>query len=411
MYNCVRNAHSPRNPASYREHVHSRRLAETSSSTTPALGLKAAFLAAGLLLGTAASALECGNFEFPKCSGPDAQYAEGFDPQTGFGGFGGGECTASRTPVIFIHGNGDRAINWDSPVVGTIEGYVPPPRSVYEEMKEQGYNDCELFGVTYLSIAEQQSAELNYHRPDKYQIINNFIRAVQAYTGKAQVDIVDHSLGVSTTLAALKYGDSWNSVRRFVNIAGAIRGLHSCLYVGYANVLVPTCGAQNAFDPYIFGFYPNTNVAFGYNRWTGAGSEYSLRSVPRYHPEVSFYTLHAGKNDEIHCSTVQGGTDCVKGALFEAAPNVRTQLNLGAGSTASRLDLDFSDRSPWNVMGGDTDGVGHFKVKNNSGPILAKLLNSDCTGLECKGDYAGGPVRVEGSTATIASRRARAVTP
>ena len=60
--------------------------------------------------------------------------------------------------MVFIHGNGDRAINWASPVVGTVEGYVPPKRSVYDEFKRRGYNDCELFGVTYLSRDEQENA-------------------------------------------------------------------------------------------------------------------------------------------------------------------------------------------------------------------------------------------------------------
>ena len=153
------------------------------------------FAMAGLLLGNSANALECGDFAFPKCSAPDVQYAGGFNPQVGYGGFGGGECTASKTPVVFIHGNVDRAINWDSPVVGTVEGYPPPGRSVYDEFKQRGYNDCELFGVTYLSGAEQERAEVNYHHPDKYKILNGFINAVKAYTGKDQVDIVAHSLG------------------------------------------------------------------------------------------------------------------------------------------------------------------------------------------------------------------------
>ena len=43
-------------------------------------------------------------------------------------------------------------------------------------------------------------------------------------------------------------------------------------------------------------------------------------------------------------------------------------------------------------MGGDTDGVGHFKVKNNSGQILYTMLHTACEGLACKGNYTGGPV-------------------
>jgi hypothetical protein len=108
---------------------------------------------------------------------------------------------------------------------------------------------------------------------------------------------------------------------------------------------------------------------------------------------VTFYTLTAGQNDEIHCTTVQGWGDCGRGALFDKASNVRAQLNLGAGSLASQVDWNFSDGSPWNQMGGDTDGIGHFKAKNNSGQILYMIVHTNCKGLACKGSYSGGPVK------------------
>ena len=171
--------------------------------------------------------------------GPTLQFAGGFDPQAGFGGFGGGDCRAGRTPVILIHGNGDSAINWDSPITGSVKNYTPPARSVYQEFKSHGYNDCELFGITYLSAQEQASPNTNYHKPEKYDILIRFIEAVKAYTGKQQVDIVAHSLGASMSLAALTYQDhlhqgnhGWAGVRRFVNIAGGIRGLPACLAAG-----------------------------------------------------------------------------------------------------------------------------------------------------------------------------------
>ena len=46
---------------------------------------------------------------------------------------------------------------------------------------------------------------------------------------------------------------------------------------------------------------------------------------------------------------------------------------------------------PFNLKGGDVDGVGHFKAKNNTGEIIYRMLTSDCTDLDCKGSYAGGP--------------------
>src|SRR3954469_22328735 len=218
-------------------------------SITSLLAAAGAFLLPALLCPPTAQALECGAYTFPKCSGEDVQYAGTFDPKVGHGGFGGGACRATKTPVVFIHGNGDRAINWASPVVGTVEGYVPPKRSVYDEFKHRGYNDCELFGITYLSHNEQENAGGNFHSPGKYVIINEFIERVKAFTGKDQVDLVTHSLGSSMTLAALNHNDGWNSVRRFVNIAGGIRGLNSCLFVGFFNFMALTCGSENVSDP------------------------------------------------------------------------------------------------------------------------------------------------------------------
>lgn len=348
---------------------------------------------------SSAHALSCGKFNYPKCSGPDLQYSGGFDPQVGFGGFGGGICSAQRAPVVFIHGNGDRAINWDSPVTGSVKNFSPPARSVYQEFKARGYNDCELFGITYLSVKEQQNPKTNYHKPAKYDVLIAFIEAVKSYTGKKKVDIVAHSLGVSMTLAALTYHDSqnsgkngWSGVRRFVNIAGGIRGLPACLNAGFFNPFISTCGSQNIFNEYVFGFYPDTGYFIGFNKWMAAKGPLSLRGMPSRHPQVLFYTLSAGAQDQVHCSTTERSTGCDKGALFVKAANVKAQLNVGAGSRPQKVNFDFQQWRPRVAAGGDADGVGHFKARNNTGQILFEMLNSDCTGLACKGSYTGGPV-------------------
>ncbi len=54
----------------------------------------------------------------------------------------------------------------------------------------------------------------------------------------------------------------------------------------------------------------------------------------------------------------------------------------GTGATAS----------PTNMGGGDTDGVGHFKAKNNTGTIIYKMLSTTCTGTGCANSYYYGPV-------------------
>ena len=117
---------------------------------------------------------------------------------------------------------------------------------------------------------------------------------------------------------------------------------------------------------------------------------------PAAHPDVDFYTIHAGAHDEVHCSRPAEQTAaCSRGAMFEAAPNVRAQLNVGTGATAGQVDLDLTDGSLYTARGGDLDGVGHFKAKNNTGEITLEMLTSDCTGTACRGTYDGGPVTTD----------------
>lgn len=360
------------------------------------LAIGAATLATAffLLLGgskPAHAALSCGTFKYPYCQATANQYAGGFSPGVGYGGFGGGTCTATHTPIIFVHGNTDSAIGWDSPANTAPAGWNAPNASVYAYFKAHGYNDCELFGVTYLSSTEQGHDVLNYHQESKYQILKTFIDKVKQYTGKTQVDLVTHSLGASMSLATLKYYNNWSSVRRFVNIAGGIRGLNSCLYTGYGNPYVPTCGSENLFDSYVFGFYPDTGVyGYGNNRWTGSSSS-GMRNLPATGTSVSFYTIGAGQNDQIHCSTASGWSTCAQGPVFTPRSNVISQINVGAGSTAIQFDYDLTDGYFTNFNGGDTNGVGHFKARNNTGSIIYQMLNTTCSGVACAANYTFGP--------------------
>lgn len=339
---------------------------------------------------TAHAALDCGANNGYTCQGAAIQYSGGFSPGVGSGGFGGGSCVASRTPVVFIHGNGDSAISLDMPP-GAVSGYVVPARSVYDELKAQGYNDCELFGITYLNSGERGAPQYNYHQPEKYQILKTFIDKVLLYTGKGQVDIVAHSLGSSMALATLKYYGSATKVRRFVNIGGALRGLNTCYSTGYISPYAPTCNAEGyyPYDYFTFGLYPNSGVTYyGYNRWTGSGSG-SLRTLPTAFSSVSFYTITAGLYDQVHCFTTTYVSGCSSGALFNAAANVRAQVDIGFGSSTYGFDWDWADGSPYNIGGGDTsNGIGHLRSKSNAGRIVYNMLGTTCTS-GCANGYAG----------------------
>jgi pimeloyl-ACP methyl ester carboxylesterase len=344
----------------------------------------------GLCWAGQAAALQCSSDNGYTCTTTTAQYAGGFAPDVGYGGFGGGDCTASRTPVVFLHGNGDLAASFDMPP-GAVDGYATPPRSVYQELKTAGYNDCELFGVTYLSDVERQYPQYNYHEPYTYDIVKTFIDRVKTYTGKSQVDVVAHSLGSSMALAAIRYYGYQASIRRFVNVGGGLRGLQTCLYTGYQSPYAQTCNAEAyvwPYDYYTFGLYPSSGVPYyGYNRWTGSGSG-SLRTLPASWAGIRFYTITAGLHDQVHCFTTNAGS-CASGALFNTRSNVIAQVGVGFGDSAYAFDWDWADGSPYNAGGGDTSGgVGHFRSLANTGVIVRNMLTTTCT-TGCASGYAG----------------------
>ena len=342
---------------------------------------------------SAAQALDCGSYNGFFCTAA-TQYGGTFSPGVGYGGFGGAaSCTATKTPVVFIHGNGDNAQSFDAPP-GKVTGYTAPPRSVYDELKAQGYKDCELFGVTYLSSTERAMSSMNYHQPSKYNIITGFIDKVKAYTGKSQVDVVTHSLGVTMTLAALKVNNKWSSVRKFINVGGGLKGLNSCYYSGYASAASPTCGSQNVYNSNIFGFFPQGWYWGVYvtNSWTGSGSSNSMRAAPSYRTATQFYTISAGNKDEVACMTTTYYSTCQDTNKFNAASNVKSQVNIGAGTAAGKVDFNWADFSPTALMGGDSSGgVGHFRAMHNSGAIINRMLQTTCTGLDCAAAYTYGP--------------------
>lgn len=370
------------------------------------IGTRAAgLIAPALLAATAwlapsapAQALNCGSNNGYTCTGSSDQFAGGFIASIGHGGFGGGNCTATRTPVIFIHGNGDSAISFDMPPAAR-SGYTTPAQSPYDAFKAAGYNDCELFGITWLSASERASPQGNYHKPATYQMLKTFIDRVRAYTGKSHVDIVAHSLGSSMAMAMIHKHGYQNQVRRFINIAGGIRGLQTCRLTGYQSALAQTCNAEAyawPYDHYTFGLYPSTGVTFyGNNRWTGSGSQ-SLRALPATWSNIGFYTLTAGLRDQVHCFTTSWAASCDAGALFNAASNVRAQLDVGHGSTAYGYDWNWTDGSPLNLSGGDANGIGHFRSLSNTGPLQVRMLTTDCSGAACAQGYSGvnGPVTV-----------------
>ena len=312
-------------------------------------------------------------------AGPDAQFAGGFAPRHApWGGFGGGACKARRTPVVFFHGNHNRAQDWDdAPSTGGP--------SVYQTLRADGYQDCELFGINWLSPDARVAQLLNTHDAAKAELAAGFIADVLAYTKAAQVDVVGHSMGVTVALHALSRAGLWSKVRRFISISGAMRGLDSCSSVGNADPAFAACFSQSWLDPDVFGFYPDSPPLAPNPRMGPRGFE----AAPAQAPGTVFYSIGSGAHDGFTCTTTSPFPSCAETSRFDTGANVRAQLDVGSGSTSRTLDHDLSDGSIYVVDGGDADGVGHIRAKSNTGRVQRNLLRTECLGAACCAGYAG----------------------
>jgi predicted alpha/beta hydrolase family esterase len=130
-------------------------------------------------------------------------------PMTGFGGTGGG---VSRTPVIFVHGNTVSARYW------------LPDR---EHFMKAGYTGDELwaFGYGWDNVRYFDSGDLSV--PGVERMVTSVMDYLTRRTGQPvrQVDIVAHSLGVTTVRQWMKQTNSWHKVRNFIGACGANDGV------------------------------------------------------------------------------------------------------------------------------------------------------------------------------------------
>ena len=192
-----------------------------------------------------------------------------------YGGKTSNSTPVNHQPVIFIHGNADKA-------VGTIYGQSGWTQSL-NYFLNNGYTQSELYAITWGDANPLNSAN-NNHKKDFVMRVRKFIEAVKTYTGASKVDIISHSMGVTLCRQAVKGGWAYdpstgnyyvgpaltNSVDAFVGIAAANQGLVNCYY----SSSVPTCDDVIGFYPgYMWGWYGpygvsdylvNINSAFAY---------------------------------------------------------------------------------------------------------------------------------------------------
>lgn len=164
-----------------------------------------------------------------------------------YGGRASDSDTPAHQPVVFVHGNSDRA-------VGTIDGTPVGWTAVIRQYLANGYKPAELYATTW-GPANADLAGQQVHSFEYAQRIRAFIEAVLGYTGAEKVDVIGHSMGVTLARQAIKGGaldgrdlgpPLTGRVDTFVGIAGANLGLASCFL---AESKYPTCSDEDGFYP------------------------------------------------------------------------------------------------------------------------------------------------------------------
>lgn len=154
----------------------------------------------------------------------------------------------SRDPIVFIHGNSDRALGdgrlgWDA----QIRFYLGA-----------GYSPAELYATTWGPADPSDAAEQSHSSP-YLKRLRAFIEAVLDYTGAEHIDVIAHSMGVTLARKVIIGGVGLDDefgrydlgpplterIDTFVGIAGANRGLAGCAVARQ----IETCNENDGFYP------------------------------------------------------------------------------------------------------------------------------------------------------------------
>ena len=124
-----------------------------------------------------------------------------------FGGFLAEPHILHHEPILFIHGNSDRASG------GSLGGWTTQ-RTLF---LEAGFDNAELYATTY-GPANPLYASSYRHDVETLQHIRDFIEAVLEYTDAPKIDIVTHSLGVTLTRKAILGGSFTDANQQTVHL-------------------------------------------------------------------------------------------------------------------------------------------------------------------------------------------------
>ena len=180
-----------------------------------------AALAAASLAATAQAAGTVGT-SFPE-GFPVIEDASLQQPVIGFGAAG----AATRTPVIFLHGNNDTPFPTACSPYGNARAFA-------QHLADNGWQLQELWGLGYqgdqCNLVESQTfrSRIGHSNQANVPDLRRFVAAVLASTGASQVDIVAHSLGVTLAREWMRQDRAYASVRKLVAVDGPNHGIINC---------------------------------------------------------------------------------------------------------------------------------------------------------------------------------------
>jgi pimeloyl-ACP methyl ester carboxylesterase len=144
-------------------------------------------------------------------------------PVIGFGAAG----TATRTPVIFLHGNNDTPFPTACSPYGNARAFA-------QHLADNGWAPQELWGLGYqgdqCNLAQSQTFRSRIGHTNQANVpdLRRFVAAVLKSTGATQVDIVAHSLGVTLAREWMRQDRAFATVRRLVAVDGPNHGIINC---------------------------------------------------------------------------------------------------------------------------------------------------------------------------------------
>ena len=142
-------------------------------------------------------------------------------------GFGSNKGPTAHVPVIFLHGNNDTPFPTACNPFGHIHDFA-------QFLVNRGYRLNEVWGLGYQGdqcdlLQDQTRRSGSAHTTAAaVPLLRAFARAVVAYTGAHQVDIVGHSLGVTVAREWMRQDNAYALVRALVAVDGPNHGIVNC---------------------------------------------------------------------------------------------------------------------------------------------------------------------------------------